>query len=60
MIRENHRFIEMLLKVTPFLVTTKNDSISGIDTANLRSLSSESCSIVDAITLPTEVNYSYQ
>jgi hypothetical protein len=50
-----------LVKVIKSLISiTKNDSTSGIDTANLLSASSELCSIVDIITLSDEANYRYQ
>ena len=41
-------------------MTSKNDSISGVDTASLLAVSSEFLSIVNIITLPDEANYSYQ
>ena len=43
-----------------FVMTPKNDSISGMDTASLLAVSSEFLSIVNIITLPDEANYSYQ
>lgn len=41
-------------------MASKNDSVSGIDTASLLAMSSELLSIVNIITLPAEANYSYQ
>ncbi|MGZ5501683.1 MAG: ISH3 family transposase [Nitrososphaeraceae archaeon] len=43
-----------------FVMTLKNDSMSGIDRASLLALSSELFSTVNIITLPAEANYSYQ
>ena len=41
-------------------MTPKNDSISGIDTASLLSVSYERLSIANIINLPVEANYNYQ
>jgi len=43
-----------------FVMTVKNDSRSGTDTASLLAVSSEFFSIANIITLPDEANYSYK
>jgi hypothetical protein len=44
----------------PLIVIKKNDSISGIDTASIQSVSSELCTIVGIMNLPDEANYNFQ
>ncbi|MDD3873497.1 MAG: ISH3 family transposase, partial [Methanosarcina sp.] len=43
-----------------FIMISKNDSISWVETASLLTVSSELLSIDNIITLPAEANYSYQ
>ncbi|MDD4621502.1 MAG: ISH3 family transposase, partial [Methanosarcina sp.] len=43
-----------------FIMISKNDSISWVETASLLTVSSKLLSIDNIITLPAEANYSYQ